>query len=236
VAAALLVAAACSDLDELGDGVIALQVTPPASTTIELGDTVRFQARALDVNGDSVAADITWVSADPANVAVADAALGTVTGLLPNTTGRIQAVLGNLRSGFTTISVQPRADTVRLVEPDTVAVAGSENVSPALAVAVESLDPAGPVPGRGVIYTIVSPAIPDTALRPVQFTNGALVDTVVTGTDGVTSPGAQLQRIPERAAPAEVVVEVRVTRLSGAAVPGSGQRFTVQFEAQGALR
>ncbi|HEX5632509.1 MAG TPA: hypothetical protein VFX50_04745 [Gemmatimonadales bacterium] len=233
--AALAAAVACSNVDEVADGVIALELRPPIPTTIELGDTAKFNARALDVNGDSVAAAITWVTADPANVEVVDAAQGLVVGLQPNVTGRVQAVIGSLRSGFQTLTVQARADTVRLVEPDTVTVASEESASVPLVVAVESLDPAGPVAQRNVIYEIVDPAIPDPALRPVEFTNGFIADTAATGPDGLTT-GIQLRRVTGVQAPATVLVEVRALRLDGDPVPGSGQRFVVNFVAQGSLR
>ena len=64
----LLLAAAlgCSNITDSGSGtgVVALEVKVPSRLELEVGDTIKLSARALDRNGDSVAADITWLSPD----------------------------------------------------------------------------------------------------------------------------------------------------------------------------
>jgi len=81
-------ALACSNVTDAGDGVVALDVKVPSRLEVEVGDTVQLSARALDRNGDSVAATITWSTPDT-TVSVAPAT-GLVTGLAPGT-GRVQA-------------------------------------------------------------------------------------------------------------------------------------------------
>jgi len=54
----LTAALGCSNLTDTGGGVVALEVRAPAVTSIEVGDTVRLSARALDKQGDSVATEI----------------------------------------------------------------------------------------------------------------------------------------------------------------------------------
>ena len=62
----LLVVAAlgCSNITDTGSGVVALEVKVPSRLELEVGDTIQLSARALDRNGDSVAAEITWLSPD----------------------------------------------------------------------------------------------------------------------------------------------------------------------------
>jgi len=227
-AALVLLAAACSNLDELSDGVIALEVTPPVPPIIEFGDTARFNARALDQNGDSVPAAIVWVTPDTTLVIV-DSSAGLVAGKYPAVAGRVQARLGSLNTGFTTLTVEARADTIVLPGPVEDTVTAEESSSAALVARVDSYNPAGPLTGRSLIYEIVQPVFADTAARTVQFLNGFLADTVLTATDGTPAEPISLTRIEGTTAPASVTVQVRSVQRRGTAVPGSGQTFTVLF-------
>jgi hypothetical protein len=94
--------AACSDFADQGGGVIAVEVRAPQRTSIVVGDTVRLSARALDRNGDSVAAAIVWRSAD--SVLAVDSASGLVVGSFPGV-GRVQAFLGTLASPLVQLQV-----------------------------------------------------------------------------------------------------------------------------------
>jgi hypothetical protein len=78
-----------------------------------------------------------------------------------------------------------------------------------------------------VIYTVTSP--PDVGLHTVELPGGVLADTVLTGTDGAVS-SVTLIRVNGTTQPDTAIVEVRAVRASGAAVPGSGQRFIVLFQ------
>ena len=218
----------CSDLDELGDGVIALDILPPNPPIIEFGDTATFGARALDENGDSVAADIRWVTPDT-TLTIVDTAAGLVAGRYPAVTGRVQAQLGNLQSGFTTLTVEARADTIIVPGPVQDTVTADETASVALAARVESFDPVGPLTGRSLIYEIVQPVFADPAARTVELSGGGLVDTVLTGADGAPTTPVAVQRVTGATPPASVTVQVRSVQRRGTPVPGSGQAYTVLF-------
>jgi len=225
--------ASCSDIPTSGSEIIALEVRPPVPAQVEAGDTLQLSARALDRNGDSVAAPLRWRTADPLNVAV-DSLTGRVTGLLAGTSGRVQVSDGSLASDLIALSVVGRADTV-LVPADTLVVGAAVATSPPLAVRVAARDAAAPgglagVGGRSVIFSIVEPPFPDAAARTVEITGDGIADTVVTGGDGFPATPVTLSRIAGRTAPAQALVEVRVLRRSGAPVPGSGQRFVVRFD------
>jgi hypothetical protein len=228
VALALCMVAGCSDLNELADGVISLEVRPPNPPIIEFGDTASFAARALDANGDSVDADIRWLTPDT-TLTIVDTAAGLVAGKYPAVTGRVQAQLGTLQSGFTTLTVEARADTI--IVPDAVedSVQADEPSSNPLVARLESFDPAGPLAGRSLIYEIVAPTFGDPATRTVELPNGALADTVQTAGDGTPSTPVVVRRIAGVTPPASVTVQVRGVQRRGTPVPGSGQAFTVLF-------
>jgi hypothetical protein len=73
------------------------------------------------------------------------------------------------------------------------------------------------------VYTLISPVD-----GSVTLTGGALTITINTGTDGAVS-GVTLTRA-NLAQPLTAIVQVSATQAGGAAVPGSGQRFTVTFQ------
>ena len=225
--------ASCSDIPTSGSDIIALEVRPPVPAQVEVGDTLQLSARALDRNGDSIAAPLRWRTADPVNVAV-ESLTGRVTGLVAGTTGRVQVTDGSLASDLLTLSVVARADTV-VVPADTVVVTAAASVSPPLPATVLARNAAAPsgfsgVSGRSVIFAIADPVFADVAARTVEITGDGIVDTTTSGTDGSPATPVTLSRIAGRTAPSHVLVEVRVFRRSGALVPGSGQRFVVRFE------
>jgi len=228
LALALLAAAGCSNLDELADGVISIEVRSPNPPIIEFGDTASFDARALDAEGDSVEADIRWLTPDTTLVIV-DTAAGLVAGRYPAVTGRVQAQLGTLQSGFTTLTVEARADTIIVPEAAPDSVEADAPSSNPLVARLESFDPAGPLAGRSLIYEIVAPTFGDPAARTVELSSGALADTVQTAADGTPSTPVVLQRVAGVAPPASVTVQVRGVQRRGTPVPGSGQAFTVLF-------
>lgn len=229
----LILLGACSDIASDGSGVVVLEVRPPVPLQVEVGDTILLSARALDRNGDSIAAEIRWRTPDPLNIFV-DSVTGAVAGLTPGTIGRVQATEGSLASDFIMLAVLARADTLE-VPVGTIVVPAEATVSPPLEprVAAESDTAASGfvgVAGYSVIFEIVAPLFAEPAARTVEITGAGLADTVVTGADGHPAPPVTLSRIPDRVAPATVEVEVRVFRRSGIPVPGSGQRFTVSFQ------
>jgi hypothetical protein len=221
---ALALAAGCSNLDGVDGGVVALEVTLPSPAIIEVNETLQLSARALNKDGDSVAAAIVWTAGDP--TLTVDAVTGVLTGVSPGP-GRVQASVASLTSGVLTFSVIAPADTLIIAGDSVLTVTEDLQASPPLAVRVESFSPAGPVEGRSVIYTLTSPD-PATTTPTVAFPNGQSEDTATTAADG-TITEMTLTRIAGLIAPDTAVITVRASRTRGAVVPGSGQRFLVLF-------
>ena len=145
-------------------------------------------------NGDSVAADIRWVTPDT-TLEIIDTALGLVAGRYPAVTGRVQAELGSLKSAFTTLTVESRADTIVVPGPveDTVEVDASSSAP--LIARLETFDPAGPLPGRSLIFEITDPVFADPGTRTVELLNGALADTSLTASDGTPTEAIAVRRV-----------------------------------------
>jgi len=95
------IALGCSNLTEGAGGVVQVEITQPAITQIEVGQTLRLTARALDRNGDPVAVPITWRTSDT-TLTVDDQ--GLVTGVAPGT-GQVQAFAGSLASARVSLTV-----------------------------------------------------------------------------------------------------------------------------------
>ena len=213
----------CSNLAEGAGGVVGLEIEAPSLKTIEVGETLQLTAVALDKDGNPVATPIDWRAPD-ATLTV-DAATGVITGVSPGS-GRVQAFVGSLSSELVAFTVIARADTLVLTGDSVITVPAGVTASAPLLVQLQSFSPAGPVPSRPVIYVVTSP--PDVGPHTVELPNAALTDTVLTGTDGAVS-SVTLNRVNGTTQPATAIVEVRAFRTQGEAVPGSGQRFTVNF-------
>jgi hypothetical protein len=223
----LLVAGAaigCSGLTEGEAGVVGIEVSVPGPDTVEVGETLQLSARPLNKNGDSAAAQVTWVSTDPA--AVIDAGGGQLTGVAPGTT-RVQATVGALGSDLILFTVIASADTLA-ISGDSIFSSASDDaaVLPSLVTLVSSFNPAGALTGRPVIYSVTSPD-PAAGTPTVLLGGGVVADTLFTGSDG-TAVGTLVKAagVPP---PDSIVVTVRAERTRGAPVPGSGQRFIVRF-------
>jgi uncharacterized protein YjdB len=91
----------CSNLTEGAGGVVALEITQPPVTTIEVGQTLQLSARALNRDGDPVDVPITWSTADTTLTVDAQ---GLVTGIAPGP-GRVQALTGSLASALVSLTV-----------------------------------------------------------------------------------------------------------------------------------
>jgi hypothetical protein len=214
----------CSNLTEGAGGVVGLQIQAPSLKTIEVGETLQLTAVALDKDGNPVATPVTWRAPD--TTLTVDGATGAITGAFPGT-GRVQAFVGSLSSELVTFTVIARADTLVLTGDSVITVPAGVTASAPLLVQLQSFSPAGPLPSRPVIYVVTSP--PDVGPHTVELPNAAVTDTVLTGTDGAVS-SVTLNRVNGATQPATAIVEVRAFRTRGEAVPGSGQRFTVNFQ------
>jgi uncharacterized protein YjdB len=110
----------CSDLTEGANAVVALEITQPAQTEVEVGLTLQLTARALNKDGDPVTtAPIGWRTADT-TVTVSDQ--GLVTGVAPGA-GRVQAFVGSLSSALVSLTV---IDTVPPPPPPAPGIVGSQ--------------------------------------------------------------------------------------------------------------
>lgn len=224
--AALALLGGCSNLSAPKGQAVSLELSLPVPPAVEQNDTVHLLARALDINGDSVAAVIVWRTADTTLIAVDSN--GRFTTTLTSGTGRVQAVTGTLRSALTTLSIRPRSDTLAITLPDTVVVAATDTASAPMVASVLSNNPAGGVSGTSILYEVDSPdqqRIADTA----HFSGDLSALRVSTGSSGAPLTSVTLRR---KSATWKDTIHVRVSasRPSGTPVPGSGQLFTILFQ------
>ena len=107
-AALVALSLCCGKLPTTSDGVAFLQVQQPFNTTLNIGDTLRLHATALDKQGNPLDVAITWRTAD--TTITVGAATGLVTAISPGS-GRVQAVVGQdeLVSDFITVTVKEPA-------------------------------------------------------------------------------------------------------------------------------
>jgi Big-like domain-containing protein len=214
----------CSGLTEAEGGVVGIEVRVPGPDSIEVGESIQLSAKPLDKNGDSAAIAVTWVSADP--TATVDAATGVLTGVSVGT-ARVQATVGSLGSSLISFAVVAPADTLAISGDSVFATPADTPVFPNFVTVLSSFNPAGPVPSHGVVYAITSPDPLTTSPTVVLTTNSGLADTVPTAADGTAV--SSLRLLAGATAPDSVIVTVSSTRIRGAVVPGSGQRFIIRF-------
>lgn len=108
--------AGCGNLPTTAEGVAVLEVIPPRSTTLRVGDTLRFSARTFDAAGAPIDVPVTWRTPD--TTITIGAGSGIVVGRFPGT-GRVQAVVGSeeLVSNFVSLTVQAAPSPVPLPLP-----------------------------------------------------------------------------------------------------------------------
>ena len=226
---AILLAAGCTNLTETDSGVAKLQLLTPIQPVLQVGDTTRIIARALDKNDDDISATIEWRAPD--STLTVDA-----TGLVTADsfgTGRVQARSGSLISNFITFTIILRPDTLVLVGSSTVQVPAGQDSTPALVARLDSHHLGDTLPASGgiIVYAIVDPVFPDPSLRSIELSGQVTIDTVTTGGAGTPITPVQLWRVMGQPSPDSAIVEIRATRFQGTEmVPGSGQRFVVHFE------
>lgn len=220
----LALALGCSNLDEGEAGIVSLELQTPAVTDLEIGETTQLVAVALNRDGEVVEVPITWLTPD--TTVIVDGT-GLVTGVSPGS-GRVQARAGSLTSALVGFNVLAPADTLIIVGDSVLTVPAVPGTTNPLVVRLESFHPlgAGPLGDRPVVYEITGPV---EALTSVILSGGAVIDTLLTGTDG-TVGSVSLALVSGAVAPESTIVEVRASRTRGAVVPGSGQRFIVRYE------
>jgi hypothetical protein len=84
--------------------------------------------------------------------------------------------------------------------------------------------------GRKITYQVTSPTFSDPSQRTVELTGQTLSLAAKTGTSGTPATSVTLSRVAGTTSPASAIVTVTATTGAGAAVAGSGQRFTVNFQ------
>jgi hypothetical protein len=130
----------CGNLGAGDDGVVALELRLPSPPVVEPGDTLQLRARALNADGDSVAATIVWLTPDSTILVDSSGRLTTDT---TGGTGRVQAKVGTLRSNLESFTIRRRSDIVVLTAPTTVTVR------------VSATRPSGAVvPGSGQSFSV----------------------------------------------------------------------------------
>jgi len=213
VAGAVLLS--CRALTPDFDAVIAIEVIVPDSGRVEVGDTLRPHARALNGRGDSTAAQIVWSALDT-SVQVVDSLSGATVGRNVGT-GRIQVRVGNLRSNPVTIAVLAPLDTIRASGPDTVTVPAPDTLSDSLK--IQAVGPTGSTVGRKITLSIIfPPGAPGLTLVPG--------DTVRTNNSGLAVFQVRASGISR---PDTVVITAAAHHADGTPVPGSPVTFVVEF-------
>jgi hypothetical protein len=188
-------------------------VIVPDSGRVEVLDTLRPHARALNGRGDSTAAQIVWSALDT-TLQVADSLAGVFVGRAAGS-GRIQARAGSLVSNPVTITVVARLDSIRVTGADTVVVTDSLSDS----LQIQAFSTGGSTAGRTIILTITfPPGAPGLTLVPD--------DTVRTSSSGLAVFQVRASGITR---PDTVVVSASAQHANGTPVPGSPLNFVVEF-------
>jgi hypothetical protein len=217
--------AGCSNLTEQG-GVAELEIRIPRPATVEVGQTIQLSARALDRQGDSVAAAVTWLTPDTTVTITPD---GRLTGRTSGT-ARVQAGVGTIVSDFVTFTVNPRPDTLALTGDSILTVAPGVGISAPLVASIQSFAPAEPLAGEVITYTVTAPVFADPTQRTVELPGGPLSLAAITGADGTPVTPVTLNRVTGQPSPDSAIVTVAAVTAAGSTVPGSGQRFIVHFQ------
>jgi hypothetical protein len=198
--------------------VVALAVTLPDSGRVEVADTLRPHAIALNGRGDSIAASIVWSVFDTAALRLLDSTSGVLVGRAAGVTA-VQARAGALRSNPIPVSVVPFADSLRPVGAtrDTVVVSARDSLSDSL---VTRIFAASGLAGRRVAYTA--------AVFPPGTTTFTFEPRDTVRIDGNGFAVARL-RFTGGTVPDSVVVTAKSRRGDGTPIPGSPVTFVVEF-------
>lgn len=183
---------------------------------------------ARDASGDSVAADIRWLTPD--TTIILGSTTGIVTPVGDTGTARIQvAVFGKdtLLSSLAglTLTITRQVDSLVLAGPDSLTITRDTIDLASVQIQLLGGDPAVGVRTRPVSLRIVEPVPVDSPA--VIFSSGRTRDSLMTAANGIvtgTVRAAKGRPVPDRA-----VVEAYAFRADGTAIPGSGRRVVIRF-------
>ena len=204
-----------TDLDQ----PVAIDIVLPDSGRVEVTDTFRPRARALNGIGDSVQAELSWASLDTAVLAVLDSTTGVS---ISKTIGsaRLQARTGNLFSNPQTVTVLTRLDSIRVLGAARNTVFAADSLSDSLQVQAFALGGAIPA-NRRVVFTKTTFPASDSMVTLVPK------DTVFTNpSTGVAVVQVRLGTGP---VPDSVVVTATMKHVNRTPVQGSPLTFVVEF-------
>jgi hypothetical protein len=220
-------ALACSSTTDPEGVAVQVVVQAPITTILDVDDTTRVSAVALNQLGDTLPTPVVWQALDTTiSVDAAGAIRALVTGL-----GRVRANSGTLQSNIVNFTVVPRPDTLVIVGDDTLRVLVGEGSSAALATRLDSYSMGDTIPANAgqIVYQILEPD--STQPRSVEFTGQTLTTIATTGTDGTPLIPILLNRVVGVTSPDSAIVGILALRFQGTdTVPGSGQRFIVRFD------
>jgi hypothetical protein len=197
------------------DQPVAIAIILPDSARVEVTDTYRPRAIALNAVGDSIQADIFWASLDTAGLAVVDSATGASLAKAAGS-ARLQARTDRLISNPQSVTILARLDSMAA---DTLTRDSTADTL-SIPLRIKTIAVGGNASGRRVIYSVTTyPASgPVVTLVPR--------DTVLTGADGKASVQARLRPGP---IPDSVVVTATMRKFHGDSLPGSPVTFVVEF-------
>jgi hypothetical protein len=234
---------ACGSIPSDANGVISLEVRAPLAPVVEPNDTIQLSAVARNINGDSVGVQIIWRTPDDTTISVDS--LGKVTGDsligVPRTrSGRVQAVVGSIVSPLVVFKVILAEDTLAILGDDSIRVASSDTLSPALMARIRSFTPDSSegVAGRSITFEVDS-VFPDADTANVRLSPGIKrLITTATGASGAPTDSVHVVLVNSTPRPDSVLVKIGATRPSGTPVPGSWLlvplpslgRFVVRFD------
>jgi len=204
-----------TDLDQ----PVAIDIVLPDSGRVEVTDTFRPRARALNGIGDSVQAELSWASLDTAVLAVLDSTTGVS---ISKTIGsaRLEARTGNLFSNPQTVSVIPKLDSIGVLGAARHTVFAPDSLSDSLRVQAYALGGAIPANRRVVFTKTTFPASDSLVTLPSK-------DTVYTNpSTGVAAVRVRLHNGP---VPDSVVVTATMQHVNRTPVQGSPLTFVVEF-------
>jgi hypothetical protein len=245
--------AACTEVTADPTVPFAIEVDPPPSPSVVIGDSLRdtlgnsvpLTVRVLNSRNEVIpGAPVTFVSFDTSNVLTLDPQSGAIVGLKTGEAAIVASADG-LQSERVTVRVTPMPDVFTGVDAavDTIEFfLGTETLLP-LRVRLEAdtnaaltTDPLAPVPSYLVRYAIVSPPeLATTDTTTLHLVDDSRRPSTVDTTSTLGDAGRQL-RFPALISPPlpdSVVVEVTARRPDLSPVPGSPVVYVVKLRPAG---